>query len=468
MRKILLFAVALVISGAGFGLFRTVGLHVLPGTVSTGESDPGAAEAAEKGLSAGRIHPDTGKKIKYWVAPMDPTYIRNEPGKSPMGMDLVPVYEEAGEEKEPASTIRIDPVTIQNMGIRTEKVKQEALFKTIRAFGNVTVDETRRYAVNTKFNGWIETLHVDSVGETVRKGDPLFDIYSPELVTAQEEYLLALEQHRSLGKSDFAPLRESARRLLEASATRLRYWDFPPGHLRRLETDGKVEKTVTVFSPTSGVVMKKNAVEGHYVKAGDHQYDIADLSTVWVDVEIYEYELPHVKKGMPAEMALSYLPGKRFQGKVLFIYPYLNAKSRTARVRLEFSNAEGHLKPDMYANIHLTGEIRGRSVVIPQEAVIDSGVRKVVFISRGKGKFEPRDIELGPEVDGNRYQVLKGLKAGEEIVISAQFMLDSESRLREAIRKMLEVKSAGPKTDASDLDLSGITMEDETPKGPGK
>jgi Cu(I)/Ag(I) efflux system membrane fusion protein/cobalt-zinc-cadmium efflux system membrane fusion protein len=312
-----------------------------------------------------------------------------------------------------------------------------------------------------KFNGWIEKLYVDFEGEQVRKGQPLFDIYSPELVTAQEEYLLALEQYRSLGQSGFEQVREAARRLRDASHTRLRYWDVSPAQIRRLESSGMVRKTVTVFSPATGVVTKKNAFQGHYVKAGEHQYEIADLSTVWVDVDIYEYELPWVEKGMPAEMELTYIPGKHFKGRVLFIYPYLNPKTRTATLRLEFPNPKGLLKPAMYSNVYLKSEIEEKSLLIPQEAVIDSGVRKVVFVSRGNGKFEPREVELGLEVNDDRYQILNGLSEGEEIVVSAQFMLDSESRLREVIQKMIEVKSEPPKSDAEDLDLSGISMEDD-------
>lgn len=420
------------------------------------------AHAASEKLTVGSVDPATGKKIKYWVAPMDPTYIRNEPGQSPMGMDLVPVYEEEGEEKEPTSTIRIDPVTIQNMGIRTAVVKNGSPVKTIRTFGNITFDETRIYTVNTKFNGWIEKLYVDFEGEKVQKGQRLFDIYSPDLVTAQEEYLLALEQHRLLGDSGFEQVRKSADSLLKAAHTRLKYWDITAAQIRKLEQRGQASKTVTIYSPINGVITKKKAFQGHYVKAGEHQYEIADLSTVWVDVDIYEYELPWIREGMPAEMNLTYIPGKRFSGRVLFVYPYLNAKTRTARLRLEFPNPEYRLKPDMYANIYLKSKLEEQSLLIPQEAVIDSGVRKVVFIAKDKGKFEPREVELGLEVNDSRYQVLKGLTEGEKVVVSAQFMLDSESRLREAIQKMLEIKQAGRKGETDDLDLSDIHIgEDE-------
>jgi RND family efflux transporter MFP subunit len=402
------------------------------------------ALAAEKGLKAGMIDPKTGKKIKYWVAPMDPTYIRNEPGKSPMGMDLVPVYEEEGEEKESASTIRIDPVTMQNMGVRLGRVERKPLIKNIRTFGNITYDETMIYTVNTKFSGWIEKLYVNFVGDKVKKGQPLFDIYSPELVSAQEEYLLALQQYNSLSNSSYPNIRQGAERLLAASRTRLRYWDLTDRQIEELAKEKKVRKTLTVYSPANGVVTKKSAFEGHRVKEGMEQYEIVDLSKVWVDVDIYEYELPWVHQGMPAEMNLTYIPGKSFHGKVLYIYPYLEAKTRTATLRLEFSNPDYELKPDMYANINLKSTVVKDALVIPQEAVIDSGIRQIVFVAEGKGRFRAREVKIGLEGNENEYQVLSGLKEGEEIVLSAQFMLDSESRLREAAQKMLELQKRAP------------------------
>lgn len=395
--------------------------------------------ATEENHEAGMVDPKTGKKIKYWVAPMDPTYVRKEPGKSPMGMDLVPVYEEEGGEKEPDSAIRIDSATMQNMGVRLGKVQRKPLIKNIRTVGNVIFDETKIYTINTKFNGWIEKLHIKFVGESVKKGQPIFDIYSPELVTAQEEYLLALDQYNNLGNSAYRHIREGAERLLKASRTRMRYWDLTEGQISQIGKTQNVRKTITVFSPATGVVTKKNAFEGHYVKAGEHQFEIANLANVWVDVDIYEYELPWVRKGMPAEMELSYIPGKRFKGEVLFIYPYLDIKTRTAKLRLSFSNSKYQLKPGMYANIYLKSEVAKDSLVIPQEAVIDSGVRKIVFVSLGEGRFEGREVQIGIEGDGNEFEVLSGLKDGEEIVLSAQFLLDSESRLREAIQKMLEI-----------------------------
>lgn len=435
----------------------TVGVVVWT-SMNDGHNETAIASVSE--LKSGMIDPKNGKKIKYWVAPMDPTYIRNEPGKSPMGMDLVPKYEDEGGANEPASTIRVDPVTVQNMGVRLAPVARKELTKTIRAFGNITYDERRLYTVNTKFDGWIEKLNINYVGQNVAKGQPLFNIYSPDIVTAQEEYLLALRQYRNVSTSPNERIKDNAKRLLAASRTRLQYWDISNRQIERIEQTGKVTKAVTVFSPATGVVLKKNAFPGHFVKAGEHQFEIADLSKVWVDVEVYEYELPWVRKGMHATMDLSYIPGKEFKGRVLYVYPYLTEKTRTVRLRLEFDNQNFELKPDMYANIYLNSTLDGNSLVVPQEAVIDSGVRKVAFVSKGEGRFEPREIQLGMEVNGGSYQVLAGLNEGEQVVTSAQFMLDSESRLREAIQKMLEVRSNDTGAGAGDdLDMDGLTMD---------
>ncbi len=419
------------------------------------------AHAAKSELKAGMIDPKTGKKIKYWAAPMDPTYIRNEPGKSPMGMDLVPVYEDEGDEKEPTSNIRIDPVTVQNMGIRLGRVEKKLLTRSVRAFGVITYNETTLYAVNTKFNGWIEKLHVNFEGEKVTKGQPLFEIYSPDLFAAQQEYLMTLQQYNGLTKTRTASVVKSADRLLEAARTRLRFWDLSEEQITSIEKTGKLQKTLTIRSPADGVIIRKNALAGHYVKAGAHQYEIADLSTVWVDVDVYEYELPWVHKGMPAQMDLSYIPGKKFNGKVLFIYPYLDSKTRTAKLRLMFDNKDQKLKPGMYANVYLKPVVTDTTLVIPHEAVIDSGVRKLVFISLGKGKFSPREVELGLEGDQYEVQVLSGLSEGEKIVISGQFMLDSESRLKEAIQKMLDVRSGSLKAgdEDDDLNMDDMSME---------
>jgi Cu(I)/Ag(I) efflux system membrane fusion protein/cobalt-zinc-cadmium efflux system membrane fusion protein len=406
-----------------------------------------------------------------------------------MGMDLVPVYEEEGEEKEPSSNIRIDPVTAQNMGLRLGTVQKKRLSKYIRTYGNVSYNETKVYTVNTKFNGWIEKLHVDFLGEHVEKGQALFEIYSPDLFAAQQEYLSAYLRYKSLSPKTSKSVENSAKGLMKAARTRLIYWDLGDEQIQDIEKTGEIKKTLTIFSPATGVVIKKNAFEGHYVKAGIHQFEIADLSEVWVDVDIYEYEFPWVKKGMPADMELAYIPGKVFKGEVLFIYPYLSVKTRTARLRLAFKNPESELKPGMYANIYLKAELPDEVVVIPQEAVIDSGVRKVVFVSLGKGKFQPRNVKLGVEGNSHEFQVIEGLEEGDKIVLSGQFLLDSESRLREAIQKMLDAKMGKKLSDESstddlnmddldmksddDLDMSDINMDEDkkeiqTPTEPTK
>ncbi len=389
-------------------------------------------ETAEK-----KAKPKGERKILYWQAPMDPTEIYDHPGKSKMGMDLIPVYEDqAG--LGAGGAITIDPATVQNMGVRMTTVKKQDFSRVIRTVGIIKYNEERLYTINTKISGWIERLYVDYTGKLVRRGDPLLEIYSPDLVTTQEEYLLAVQNLKAVQKASFTSIREGAESLLRSTRKRLSYWDIPESEIKRLEETGKVRKTLQLHSPFSGVVIHKNAVEGAFVKEGSNLYQLADLSTVWVLASIYDNELPWITEGQPAEMELSYLPGKRFRGKINYIYPYLNEKARDVQVRLEFSNPNLELKPGMYANVFLSGKTIHDALVIPTEAVIRSGKRNLVFVVREKGKFEPRQIRIGEEDDRGNVRVISGLLEGETIVTSAQFMLDSESRLQEAIQKMLE------------------------------
>ncbi len=386
-------------------------------------------------------------KILYWRAPMDPTYISDKPGKSPMGMDLIPVYE--GEEGGGTGSILIDPVTVQNMGIKTTTVQRRDIHKNIRAVGTVTYNEEKLYTVNSKISGWIEKLYVNYTGQFVKKGEPLLEIYSPELVSAQEEYLLALKNKELAKESSFEEIKNGAQTLLASTRKRLENWDISARAIDEIEHRGKVSKTMTLTAPANGVVIHKNAVEGVHVKAGSNLYQIADLSSVWVEASVYEYEIPWVKVGQPAEMELSYLPGKKFQGKVTYIYPYLNQKARDVKVRLEFPNPGLELKPDMYANVSLETDTEYDVLVIPNEAVIRSGVRNIVFVTREEGKFEPREITLGAEAEDGFIKIASGLLAGERVVTSGQFLLDSESNAQEAIKKMLEAKKqmGEPKND---------------------
>ncbi|MBA3016137.1 MAG: efflux RND transporter periplasmic adaptor subunit [Proteobacteria bacterium] len=381
--------------------------------------------------------PQGERKIKYWAAPMDPTYIRNEPGKSPMGMDLVPVYED---QAATGSIISIDPVTIQNMGISTAKVEQKALHRDLRTVGLVAYDESRQYSINSKVSGWIERLTVNETGQFVKKGTPLLSIYSPDLVSAQEEYLLALNNNQALAKSDFPQIAEGAQRLLEASRSRLKYWDISEQQISELTKTGKVRKTMTLYSSYSGIVTMKMVNEGMFINAGMELFKLSDISKIWINADIYEYELPWVKEGQEAVVEFPYGDMKTLTGKVSYIYPYVEPKTRTVKVRLEFDNPGYHLKPDLYVNVRLNTQPIEDALVIPRNAVLYSGEKRTVFVTLGGGKFEPRLIKIGVEGDQGMVQVTQGLFAGEEIVTSAQFMLDSESQLREAIQKMLEPK----------------------------
>ncbi len=398
---------------------------------------------AKKGLEQGEDNtgkpaksPDKkGKKILYWRAPMDPTYISDKPGKSPMGMDLIPVYEGEEDTAEPG-TVRIDPVTMQNIGVRTAKVERRPLEKIIRTVGRVAYDEKRLYHVHTKIEGWVEKLYVDFTGQKVEKGDILLEIYSPELVSTQEEYLLA-RRYSKLFEEKGSPA--DTQSILELSRRRLELWDVPAHQIEELDRTGKIMKTLHIHSPSRGIVIEKNVVEGMFVKPGMSLYKIADISKVWVYVDVYEYETPWIKVGQEAEMTLASYPGRVFRGKVSFIYPFMEPETRTNKVRLEFDNPDFELKPDMYANVILKSRIAGDSLAVPKEAVLLSGERAIVILARGGGKFMPKEVRLGAEAD-DYYQVLDGLKEGDEVVVSAHFLIDSESKLKEAITKMLEAK----------------------------
>jgi len=383
----------------------------------------------------------TERRVLYWRAPMDPNYISDKPGKSPMGMDLVPVY--ADEDESPsAHTIRIDPVTIQNMGIRTEVLKRGPLVKVIRTVGRVDYNEQSVTYINTKFKGWIERLYVDQTGQHVSKGQELFDVYSPELYAAQEEYLAAARNLPLLEGSTFAPALEDASRLVDAAVTKLKYMDVSDEQIAGIRDAKQVEKTLTIHSPAEGIVTEKMALEGMYVMPGMRLFTVADLSRIWVYVDIYEYQLPWMYVGQAARMTLPYVTGREFTGRVVYVYPYLEPQTRVIKVRLEFENPDLELKPGMYANVKLESELSRDALLIPREAYIDSGERKVAFVDRGDGKFEPRDIQTGVEAEDGMVEVLYGLDEGEVVVTSGQFLLDGESKLKEAVAKMMEAERA--------------------------
>jgi len=378
---------------------------------------------------------DSGeRKVIYWRAPMNPQEIYDKPGKSAMGMDLVPVYED---EVIGGVEIKIDPVTVQNMGVRTAIVEKGPLVHTIRTYGHITYDETRTAQISPKFNGWFEKLYVNFTGELVEKDQPLFEIYSPELMAAQEEYLLAFRNFRQGGARN--------REFMESARRRLSYFDVAESEIKAIEKANDVKKTIMIRSPFTGVITHKNAVEGGFVKAGTTVYSVADLSRIWVEAHIYEYEMDRVSRGQEAEMTLPYHPGKVYHGKVAYVYPYLQQKTRDVVIRVEFENPDLELKPDMYVDVRIETMGKGDGIIIPSESVIRSGERNVVFVTREQGKFSPREVTLGMALDNGRVQILSGLAPEETVVTSGQFLLDSESKLKEAVQKMMEAKAGKKK-----------------------
>jgi RND family efflux transporter MFP subunit len=343
-------------------------------------------------------------------------------------MDMVPVYEEEAAAAE-SSIISIDPVTIQNMGLRTAVVTRGPLRRTIRTVGIIDYDETALAEVSTKFRGWIEKLYVDSTGKQMHRGEPLFEIYSPELYLAQTEYLLTLGSMTN--HEDASP--ETMR---SAAMTKLRYWDISEDQIAELEKTRTPKKTLRVNAPRDGIVVEKMVVEGQMVEAGAKLYRLADLATVWVQAQVYEQDLPFIKLGQDAVVSLASQPDPKFRGRVTYLYPMVDEKTRTARVRMEFHNPGYFLKPGMYATVELSSELAPSVLLVPDLAVLRSGEKNTVFVALEGGRFEPRTVLLGPRAEGDYYAVLSGLSEGERVVTSGQFLLDSESQLREAIQKM--------------------------------
>jgi len=334
----------------------------------------------------------------------------------------------------PPGAVQISPERQQLIGVKFGKVEKKPLEKVIRTVGRVDYDEKRLVTVSPKIGGWIEDLYVDFTGKYVKKGERLLAIYSPELVSAQEEYLIALRTAKALGSRD--SLVESARR-------RLKLWDISDGQIKALEERGQVSKTLNLHSPFNGFVLERMAFQGMNVMPGMALYKLADLSVVWLYADIYEYELPLIRLGQEATIELSYYPGETLRGKVIYIYPYMDAGTRTAKVRFEFPNPHGKLKPDMYANVQIKIPL-GPKLAVPEGAIIDTGERQVAILDRGSGYFEPREVKLGTKVD-HYYVVLKGLSAGDRVVTSANFLIDSESKFKEAVGGMGGMHDHGSK-----------------------
>ena len=346
---------------------------------------------------------------------MDPGYVRDQPGKAPCGMDLVPVYEDTGGGAAAPGAISISPTTLQSMGVRTAKVQVRPLSRLTLAVGRVNFNERNLSTITTKINGWVERLYVNATGDPVRKGQALLSIYSPELVSSQEEYLLAVRNLKAMKTSPVKEMAEGARRLAEASRRRLSYFDISAAQINALERTGQVKKYLTLSSPANGIVTKRMVTQGMYVQAGMPLLEVADLSTVWVDADIYQYELPWIKVGQPVTMTLDYMPGETFPGKIDYVYPYLKEATRTAKVRLRFRNPGLKLKPEMFAQVKIESPVAHNAVVVPADAVIDTGLKQHVFIALGQGRFEPREVKLGVLGNDGEREVLSGLKGGEDV-----------------------------------------------------
>ncbi len=372
--------------------------------------------------------PEGERELSHWVAPMDPGYISDKPGKSPMGMDLVPVYtDEVGAGG--GGVVGVDPVVVQSMGVRSSVARPQTIFRHLRTIGEVQVAEDEVSVVNLRFSGWVDRILVDKTGDPVKAGQRLFEIYSPELVAAQEEYLLAL-------RSADEALARSARRKLEL-------WDIEARDIDAIARSGDAARTLSIRSPSSGYVLHKSVVEGARVAAGKDLYRIGDLAKIWVEAEVYEFDAPWVELGQPAQMELSFQKGTLLEGEVTYIYPTLNPKTRTLRVRLEFDNPGVALKPGMFATVHIQYRKKEDVLAVPTEAIIHTGERELVFLALGQGRFTAREVTTGLVADHHMTEVLTGLSAGEVVVTSGQFLLDSESQLQEAIAKLLAVRAGG-------------------------
>lgn len=442
-KNIVAAVVAALLVGAGTGYWISAARSPQPVTAKA------AAPAARKPL--------------FYRNPMNPEITSPVPAKDNMGMDYIPVYADGSAAgAEPAGTVKIDPTVVQDIGVRTSKAELTMLSRHVRTVGLVALDEERVARLHPKYDGWVQKLFVDKTGEKVKKNTMLLSIYSPQVVATEDEYLLALANQEKLNQSPFADVREGADSLLRSSRERLQLFDMPAHQLRQLKRTRKAIHAVHIHSPFDGVVMSIGAREGARITPDTELYVIADLSRIWVLADLYQDDLPWVHVGDTAKMQVNGIPGRTFIGKVSFIYPYFEAKTRTVKVRLEFDNPGQLLKPEMYANVDILADKQVNAITVPSAAIVRSGTGTQVFVVRASGKFEPRDVTLGVTSDG-KTQILSGLKAGETVVTSSEFLIDSESKLREATAKMMEPKQ--PAAEAP-VEMPGMNTMKSTAKKP--
>ena len=392
--------------------------------VATANGSTGAASAG--GSAAPR-------KLLYYRNPMGLPDTSPTPKKDSTGMDYTAVYE--GEDNvagpDGVKQIRISTEKIQKLGVRTEVASMRLLGKTVRAAGRVEVDERRMYAIAPKFEGYVERLHVNVTGQPVVKGQPLFEVYSPELVSAQREYLIAMQGVQAMSQAGSGAL-DGMKQLAESSLARLRNWDMPPEQIARLVKTGEAQRTITFRSPVSGIVTEKKALQGMRFMPGDALYQVTDLSSVWVVADVFEQDIGLVKTGAKAIVKITAYPDKVFNGTITYVYPTLKAETRSVAVRVELPNPGQLLKPAMFAQMELAVGGKSAVVTVPDSAVIDSGKRRIVLVQVNEGRFEPREVQLGARSD-NYIEVREGVRAGEQVVVAANFLIDAESNLKAAV-----------------------------------
>ena len=391
--------------------------------------------------------PEKERKIIFYRNPMNPEISSSIPAKDEMGMDYIPVYADEAQGGESTGVSGMAPVVLSSQGIElsgviTAPAVSEGFIKTIRTVGQVLADETRVHRVQTRVSGWVEELFVNYLGRMVTKGTPLLSIYSPELVSSQEEFIGALEARGKIDALKNAEEKKYIQTLLDASAKRLKLFNVPDAFIKELEKTRKVQRLITLEAPVSGFVTGKEVFSGQKVEPGMALLTLTDFSQIWVEADFYEYEAGELKTGQAAELFSSYDPGLSLKGKVTYIYPYLNPESRTLRARMEFSNEEMRLKPGMFVDVRLDLDM-GVSVVIPDSAVMYSGLRKIVFVNTEGSRFEPREVTVGARSNG-KVQILSGVSDGDRVAIKANFLLDSESRLQAIIQGAVKKTDAKP------------------------
>lgn len=433
-------AVAVLAGGGGYWYgTRAAGQH---------GAAPVAAVAGAPG-AAGK----TERKLLYYRNPMGLPDTSPTPKKDQMGMDYIAVYAgEADDEPSSANQIRISTEKVQKLGVRTEAAQRRTLDRQVRASGRIEPDERRVFSISPKFEGYVERLHVNVTGQAVVKGQPLFEVYSPELVSAQREYEIAVQGLDSLKYAGGSTL-SGMKQLADSSLQRLKNWDISEDQVKALVASGNIQRTLTFRSPVSGIVMEKKAVQGMRFMPGESLYQIADLSAVWVIADVFEQDIAQVKNGATAAVRINAYPDKTFSGRVTYVYPTLKAETRTVAVRVELANPGGLLKPGMFAQVELPVAGGGQVVTVPVSAVIDSGTRQMVLIQLKEGRFEPREVKLGARSDSH-VAVLEGVSEGDLVVVSANFLIDAESNLKAAVSGFGSAPAATPAATSSSANSS--------------